>query len=162
MTDLMADAQTLPRRLRDTLTPLLPTGAFLRRDRGDALFVTNAACIDKTSAWPQIFEAIGYSCETRGSLLALSPSYDFFSEWEQHAPPDFFCETLLRFRNLPPCAEATQLFIDGVKLLEQPVHIEKYIQRVRELAAVCLRTSQGGVYGCALIAYVLERKEISQ
>lgn len=142
---------SLPTQLREILIPLLPERAFLRRARGDATFITNAPMFTEISP-----ETHGFLCEHQGKLLTLSPGPQFITEFELNHPdpPDFFCQTLLRFRGRPPCEEAIRLFAVGVRLLEHADENEArlYDHRARNLAAVCLRENLGGAYACALLA----------
>ena len=142
---------SLPSQLREILLPLLPERAFLRRARGDAAFITNAPMFAEISP-----ESHGFLCEYQGKLLTLSPGPQFITEFELNHPdpPDFFCQTLLRFRGQSPCEEAVRLFAVGVRLLEHADENEArlYDHRARNLAAVCLRENLGGAYACALLA----------
>lgn len=142
----------LPALIRERLRPLLPERAFLRRARGDAAFITNAPQWSETDLIPH-----GFLCSSQGNLLLISPSADFIVDFElKHPdPPDFFCQTLMRFRGQPPCEEAVKLFAVGVRLLEcaDANEAQQYDHRVRNLAAVCLRENLGGAYGCALLAH---------
>ena len=143
---------SLPSQLREILQPLLPERAFLRRARGDATFITNAPMFAEIP-----LESHGFICEHQGKLMTISPGVEFITDFEQNHPdpPDFFCQSLLRFCGQPPCDEAVKLFSVGVRLLEHADENEsrQYDQRVRNLAAVCLRENLGGAYGCALLAH---------
>ena len=142
----------LPALIREKLHPLLPERAFLRRARGDAAFITNAPMFAEIP-----LESHGFLCEYQGTLMTISPGAQFITEFEMNHPdpPDFFCQTLLRFRGQSPCAEAVKLFAVGVRLLEHADKNESrlYDHRVRNLAAVCLRENLGGAYACALLAH---------
>ncbi len=148
----------LPLQLREILRPLLPERAFLRRARGDAAFITNAPMFADVS-----FNLHDFDCTLQNGLLAISPGAAFISEFEMNhpAPPDFLCETLLRFRGQPPCEEAIRLFAVGVRLLEHADENESrlYDHRMRNLAAVCLRKNLGGAYACALLAHCILKGE---
>ena len=149
---------SLPSQLREILRPLLPERAFLRRARGDASFITNAPMFANTNP-----ELPGFHCTLQKGLLSISPGADFISEFEMNhpTPPDFLCETLVRFRGQPPCEESIQLFAVGVRLLEHADEneIRLYDHRVRNLAAVCLRKNHGGAYACALLAHCILKGE---
>ena len=141
---------SLPEMIREAIRPQLPERAFLRRARGDAAFVTNA---------PRFGAAIlngDFRCREENGLLLISPGADFLTGFElsQPEPDGFFCRSLLRFRGQTPCEAALDLFAVGVRLLESADENEArlYGQRVRSLAAVCLREKLGGAYGCALLA----------
>ena len=151
---------SLPSQLREILLPLLPERAFLRRARGDAAFITNAPMFAEIS-----LESHGFLCEHQGKLITISPGPQFITEFEQNypSPPDFFCQTLLRFRGQPPCEDAIRLFAVGVRLLEHADENETrlYDHRTRNLAAVCLRENLGGAYACALLAHHLLKGDLT-
>ena len=152
------DARALPGRLREIIRPLLPERAFLRRSRGDGTFITDAPRHTAESPVP-LLTACGFLCAEDKGCLILSPGASILTDFElRHpAPPDFFCETLLRFRGEPPYAEALALFAVGVRLLEASTADERrlYDRRARNLAALCLRNRTGGAYACGLIAHIL-------
>lgn len=148
----------LPAALRETLRPLLPEHAFLRRARGDATFITNAL------QWSDVsLEEHGFRCVRQNRLLLISPGAKHLADLEHThpEPPDFLCQTLLRFRGQPPCEEALDLFAVGVRLLENADENEAriYARRVRNLAAVSLREKHGGAYACALLAHCILKGE---
>lgn len=152
------EAHALPGRLRESIRPLLPECAFLRRARGEGLFVTDAPRHTEEDLRP-LLTALHFVCEEKNGCLTLLPDASVLTDFERlySDPPDFFCRTLLRFRGEPPSVEALRLFAVGVRLLEASTENERrlYVRRVRSLAAVSLRTGQGGAYACALIAHVL-------
>ena len=151
--------RTLPAQLRRQLEPLLPERAFLRRDRGDHLFVTNAPQFADGSALIDQCQACGFICTLVGHRLHLSPGPEILTQLEQqHEPPDFLTRSLLPLRGLPPCPESVVLFSKGIQLLENadPGRRTDYARQVRQLAALCLRTRQGGAYACALIDHTLQ------
>lgn len=149
---------SLPSQLREILRPLLPERAFLRRARGDATFVTNAL------QWSDVpLEEHGFRCVRQDKLMLISPGAEMLTRFElaHPEPPDFLCQTLLRFRGQPPCEEAIDLFAVGVRLLENADENESrlYARRVRNLAAVSLRKNLGGAYACALLAHQILKGE---
>lgn len=149
----------LPAQLREILRPLLPERAFLRRARGDATFITNAA--RWTDAVPD-FEASGFRSIEQNGLLLLSPGAAFLTAFERESRPSgFLSRSLVRFRGMPPCEEALNTFAVGIRLLESADDNERNLfdRRVRNLAAVCLRKNLGGAYACALLLERLNRKE---
>ena len=154
---------TLPAVLRIRLGPLLPERAFLRRDRGDALFITNAPALADCTPLLTSLGTAGFLCETRGNLMRISPGPNFLVALEQAlAPCDFLSQSLERLRGRIPCAEALALFAQGIRLLEHaaPSDTDGYVRRTRQLAAICLRKKLGGAYACALICHTLKtRKE---
>jgi len=153
------DAPALPGRLREIIRPLLPLRAFLRRARGEGMFITDAPRHAEENSVP-LLTACGFLCTEANGCLILSPGASILTDFElRHSdPPDFFCETLLRFRGKPPCNEALALFAVGVRLLESSTADERhlYCRRARNLAALCLRNHAGGAYACGLIAHILE------
>ena len=158
----MNELLRLPFVLRGTLTPLLPEQAFLRRDRTDALFVTNAPLFADADVLSAALSDAGFNCRHSGTLLFLIPDASLLRAVEgRYPPPDFFCASLERFRLHRPCAEAVNLFARGVRLLEHsdPAGLSAYSADVRRLAAVCLRKNLGGVYGCALVDHVLNHRK---
>lgn len=149
---------SLPAALRESLRPLLPERAFLRRARGAAAFVTNALHFGEIS-----LSNHGFRCREEKGLLFISPGAEMLTEFERShpEPDDFFCRSLLRFRGQPPCEEALDLFAVGVRLLESADENEArlYARRARNLAAVCLRKNLGGAYACALLAQQISKGE---
>lgn len=138
--------------LRAQLTPLLPPGAFLRRDRGDALLISNAPALDPTPrACP------GVLAERRGSLIRFLPDGAWVAAWEraQAEDADFLVRSLLRFRGIHGDAANLRLFARGAKLLDMacsPGEIQSYDRALRQRAALALRGGCGGaLYACALL-----------
>lgn len=150
---------SLPETLRETLRPLLPDRAFLRRDRGGALFITNApGFVDMDELTDQL-QMRGFVCSHDNGFLRISPGPRHLTDFElAHEPPDFFCQSLLRLRGASPSDDALSLFCRGIQLLESadPGSIAVYLRQTRQLAALSLRNRQGGAYACALIAHILE------
>ena len=148
------------RQLRAAARAALPARAFLRRDRGDALFVTNAPAFD-----PALQDIPGFSAERRGGLLYLLPDASWLARWERRSPepPDDLCAKLRRFRGATPDRENLLLIAQGLKLLDggaTPEDTAGYDRAVRRRAAVALRGGcGGGLYASALIAFQLNRKE---
>ena len=149
----------LPETLRETLRPLLPARAFLRRARGDATFVTNAPHFGEIHP-----EIRGFRCHEENGLLFISPSAEMLTDFElSHPDPTgFFSRSLVRFRGRTPCEEALDLFAVGVRLMESADGNEArlYAQRARNLAAMCLRENLGGAYACALLAQQVSKGDI--
>lgn len=149
----------LPTAYREMILPHLPDRAFLRRDRGGALFITNAPRFADAESLIDQFQVRGFICTNIDGFLCISPGPAMLTEFElQHNPPDFFCETLIRFRGEPPSEAALRLFARGVQLLENADsgRTTEYLRQTRHLAALSLRNHQGGAYACALIAHTLE------
>jgi len=149
----------LPASYREIILPHLPERAFLRRDRSDALFITNAPRFADVAPLTDHLHAHGFICTYDNGFLRISPGPELLTQFEvQHNPPDYFCKTLLRFRGEPPSIDALKLFARGIQLLENanPSQLTEYLRQTRQLAALSLRNRQGGVYACALIAHTLE------
>ena len=145
----------LTRALRDAAEALLPGGAFLRYDRGDALFVTDAARRCPGEDWIERFSRAGFDCREREQLVFLSPSKTWISrlEVEYPDPPDHFCATLSRFRGRNADDASVALFALGIKALDGCASPALYDRQLRQRAAVCLRAHAGGggLYGCAIL-----------
>ena len=158
------DMRALPGYLRNLLTPLLPERAFLHRDRNDMLFVTNAPQFADGDLLAAQFQMRGFICTRAGSRLHLSPGPEILLQFESmHEPSGFFCNSLLPLRGLTPAPEAIALFARGVQLMENadPGRLSEFTRRTRQLAALCLRTRQGGAYACALIDHNLQSERSS-
>ena len=127
----------------------LPEGAFFRRDRGDALFVTDFSG-----------EVPGFTRIPRGRLTALLPEPEWLTRYEQNRDADAFAASLTRFASQTPSEAAVRLFARGAKLLGGCTREEfaAFDRAVRQTAAAALRTrSGGGVYALALL-----RSELTQ
>ena len=148
------------RQLRASARAALPPRAFLRRDRGEALFVTNAPAFD-----PALRELPGFTAERRGNLLYLLLDAGWITRWERRFPnpPDGLCAELVRFRGGTPDRENLLLFAWGAKLLDasaEPHEIAAYDRAVRQRAACALRGGcGGGLYAAALLDYQLNDEE---
>ena len=69
-------------QMRRAICAHLPAGAFLKRDRGGALLITNAKIID-----PDFAAVPDFSAEARGNLIALTPEDRWIYAFERdHAP----------------------------------------------------------------------------
>lgn len=139
---------------RSILRAALPERAFLRRDRGDALMVTNAPVFD-----PAICEIPGFTLQKQGSLMRIFPDEGWVSRWEDAypAPPDDFCSTLLRFRGQKTNAENLVLFTHGLKLADagdalSEAELTAFERALRQRAALALRGGcPGGIYASAVL-----------
>ena len=147
--------------LRDAAAARLPEGAFLRYDRGDALFVTDAPRRCPGPDWVETFSRAGFDCRERDGLVFLSPDETWIARLEDACPdpPDPFCASLYRFRGREADAEGIALFALGVKALEGVESPERFDRRLRQRAAVCLRVKAGGggLYGCTVVRCLLTR-----
>ena len=148
------------RQLRAIARAALPPKAFLRRDRGDALFVTNAPAFA-----PELRAVPGFEAERRGELMYLLPEGSWVRRWERRfrQPPDALCASLARFRDAPPDRENLALFARGAKLLDghaSPEELAACDRAVRQRAAFALRGGcGGGLYACAILLSMLNDKE---
>ena len=139
-------------RLRGELRPLLPERAFLKRDRGDALLITNAPALGFA---PEVLP--GCIVEKCGALLRILPDVQWVADFETGIPepPDFFSRTLLRFRGVAADLDNLHLFARGAKLMDaqpSPGEIEACDRALRKRAALALRGGcGGGLYACACV-----------
>ena len=147
----------LARELRAAAASLLPEGAFLRRDRGDALFVTDAP---RRGTVPD-GAAMGFICDMKDGLARLTPGPEWLERLEARHPdpPDPLCASLRRFHG-PPDRDTLRLFAAGAKLLDGAPNDPTYARRVRQAAAVALREHRGGggLYACGLILHFIEKE----
>ena len=146
--------EEMPEALRIQLQAVLPPRAFLRRDRGCGLFITNAAQFDPGFQLPS-----GFLGEREGGTLRILPdeSCPLSLEKENPCPPDQLGASLLRFRGQAPDRENLLLFVQGLKLLDagksaSHAEILAYDRILRQRAAIALRGGCGGaLYAAALI-----------
>ncbi len=137
-------------------------GAFLRCDRGEALYITNAAVrSEKVIDWA----AAGFDAHMNGKMTFLVPKDEWiesFEEWLCPQVKDAYLQKSLANADFGSIEEADRmLWIEGIKQLEMRTNTD-YEKAVRQRAAVCLRTKSGGetISVCALIADALrEMKE---
>ena len=152
------ELRTLLDVLRAELKPLLPERAFLKRDRGDALLVTNAPALGFSSE-----RLPGCIVEKCGALLRILPDAQWVADFEAAipAPPDHLSRTLLRFRGAAADMDNLHLFARGAKLMDaqpSPGEIEAYDRALRNRAALALRGGcGGGLYACACVCALLNR-----
>ncbi|MBQ8953945.1 MAG: hypothetical protein IJ048_07490 [Clostridia bacterium] len=139
------------------------TGAFLRCDRGHALYVTNLPV--KRAEWQEIADALERAkiwVEPAGQLLRLTPDAcwaDEFAAWvqEQTAPGDL-TRQLEKRRGQPVCAEETACWLEGVKRLELGDQGD-YERDARQAAAVALRKKCGGLmYACGACLDLMDKE----
>ena len=139
------------RRLRAAAASALPPGAFLRRDRGDALFVTDAARRGASIGWA----ALGFLCDTRDGLERLTPDARWLRALaEAHPlPPDHLTATLSGYDGPIP-TDTLKLFARGCKRLEGAPD-PGWDKALRQHIARALREhrNDGGLYACALLRY---------
>lgn len=129
-------------------------GAFLRCDRGNALYVTNApVMIDEKIDW----DAAGFFAREEGKLCFLVPGEGWIGSFEEWARGQVQCARLSKavcnasFGAVEP--EDMRLFAEGIKRFEMKGDAAGYERLVRQRAAVCLRERSGGgtLVACALI-----------
>lgn len=157
----LADGAAFAAALRRAARAALPEGAFLRRDRGEGLFVTDAALRRPGLDWRAALEAAGFEARRlENGLIALRPG----AAWPEALaaahpdPPDFLCRTLKRFDG-PPEPESLALFAAGVKVLDGGPDAAAWERRLRQRAAVCLRRGGGGgLYACGLVLALIGRQ----
>ncbi len=143
-------------RLRAELRPLLPERAFLKRDRGDALLITNAPALGFS---PERLP--GCIVEMRGMLLCILPDAQWVADFEARIPepPDQLSRTLLRFRGAEADTDNLHLFARIAKLMDaQPSlgEIGACDRALRNRAALALRGGcGGGLYACACVRALL-------
>ena len=135
-------------RMRAALRAALPAGAFLKLDRGDALFVTDAPRRGDCRDWA------GFECEVRKWLAFLTPGRPWLRalEAEYPEPPDFLCASLKRGGEMD--GAVLKLFAMGLK--RDP----EFGKRLRQTAAERLRNHEamGGLYACGILNYRMERE----
>lgn len=142
------------REMREAVSSALPEGAFLRRDRGDALYVTDAPRRGVNVDW----DGLGFICRTENGLARLTPGSKWLRLLEERypEPPNHLCATLKRFAGEPD-QEVLKLFSTGMKLLDGGPFDPSYERRLRQQAAVALRTHHGGgLYACGIILHLVQ------
>jgi hypothetical protein len=158
---------SLAQTLRTAAAAALPKGAFLRRDRGDALFVTDAPRFISRPDWSARLLEAGFYCTDSGGLLRLWPAEVWLARLEAACPdpPDAFCRSLMRFRGHSYDGESLKLFALGIRCLDGGDGATRFDRQLRQRAATCLRlnamnpsdpTRGGGLYACALLDHELE------
>lgn len=159
------------RALRAAASCALPGGAFLRRDRGDALFVTDAPRLRSPEDLREALGRAGFACAVDGDLLRLYPGEAWLARLEAEYPkaPDTLCESLRRFAGLTPDTHSLGLFTLGAKAMDGGEGAEEFERLLRRRAAECLRLNRtqpdanprgGGLYACALLRF--EMKEVTR
>ena len=141
--------------MRSAVRSALPEKAFLRRDRGDGLFITNAPVFD-----PGLDTIALFRLEKQDKLMLILPEPVWLQrlEAENPAPADDLSASLMRFRGIAPTEEAMLLFCEGIKLLDTgasalPEAITAFDRALRRMAARALRggCSGGGLYALSLL-----------
>lgn len=146
-------------RLREAAAAVLPDGAFLKRDRADALFVTDAPRRRPDANWAERFAAAGFVCEIADGLARLTPGQRWLDALEARCPepPDMFCASLARFAGREADPAALRLFAMGLRLLDGGRGGDLWEKQLRQRAAQCLRAGEGGggLYACALLRAII-------
>ena len=160
--------RSLAEELRRAAREALPSRAFLRRDRGDALFVSDALRLCPGGDWGDALARAGFLIESDGGLLRLCPGPAWLRALESRfpEPPDDFCASLVRFAGMDADAESLALFALGARRLEGEPDGGRFDKKLRQRAAECLRlnrttegpTHGGGLYACALLRYIIEEE----
>jgi hypothetical protein len=146
--------------LRERAAACLPPRAFLKRDRGDALFITNALRIDPDCGCTVGLSEKGFITDEDSGLVRILPGKDTLLELERQYPeaPDHLSKTLTRFSGMAPEHENLVLFAQGLRILDGDPAGD-YEIRLRKRAAVCLRNhTGGGLYACALINHIIQKE----
>ena len=143
---------------RGEIAAILPKGAFLRRDRGEFLYITNAPMYPEPECGVSCaarLESMGYIVRTDGKMLRILPNAEklLASEAMCENAPNAFCESVARFRGQYADEEGLKLFARGIKAYETGEGAAQYDRMVRECAAKALRegTGGGGLYAMAII-----------
>ena len=137
--------------LRRFVAAPLPEGAFLRRDRGNALYITNAP----SKGWTGMLD--GFSVEQQGMMARLSILPEMIEKCDY--APDSLAFELERFRGVSQ--DAAAIFTECVKCIEAPEQIlwEKCDRNLRQAAAAAMRSGCGeGLYYCALALAEAKRR----
>ena len=141
---------TLP-DARAELAACIGNGARIHRarTRGEA-YAIPAGCAAR-----EALASLGWRVREDRNLWLLIPTDAMLSRFEAQAVPEqlgFFARSLTPLRARPFDVSAHALFAEGLKLREasSPAAREAYEARVRNLAAVNLRSGTGGALACAL------------
>lgn len=116
--------------------------AFLRCDRGEGLYVTNAPLDEQRLC---ALAQAGFRAERQGALWRLFPQEGLLTAAEEWLSGEEEPLRLPALREIEPADWA--LFCEGVKRLELPFDapaLQRYERRVRQRAAECMRTGRGG------------------
>lgn len=141
--------------LREAVARALPEGAFIRRDRGRALYVTNAPA----KGWRGGVD--GFDTAISGGLAYITPDRDTLQRCDFE--PDRLAVELSAMKGASD--EAVAIFSACVKCAEAPTagEFEKCDRLLRQAAAVALRRGGGeGLYYCALALAEARRRLTGQ
>lgn len=148
------------RKMRAALRAKLPPRAFLKIDRAEALFITNAPMFSA-----DIPEAAGFYAYRRGRNLCYTPDESWLIRLERRneLPPDELCATLFRFRGEKIGKDALKLYVHALKLAENAdtlsaAEAEAFEGKIRRHTALALRLGGGGgLYGLAVLNAQLKK-----
>ena len=156
-------AYELLRGMRHSLISLLTERDFLYRDRGDALFITNAPIFA-----PGLQAIPGFILIPEGRLLRILPDDRWAEKLQRRSPPDHLSRSLSRFVQPHPemDMEALRLFARGLKILDMGAsastnEINGFDRALRRRSALALRgaCSGGGLYACAILNHQIQKGE---
>lgn len=141
--------------LRTMVKASLPSGASLKLDRGDGLFITNAPLISSEPVYIS-----GFNMTHRGKMLVLLPEISLCKHIESGfpAPVGELSAALLRFHGKEPDSDVMPLIVRGLKLsFRKDMDLCRIYDRdVRQYAACAMRKGNtGGIYAAALLADTL-------
>lgn len=164
----LPSCENWPEILRTEVQHLLDItapGAFLRRARGDALFVSDA--IRKTPDAAAIESELNryfYTARIEKNLLHISPAPAKVRAFEDFSSPEItpFLRGFTAFRGRESDEATIMLFSEGIKICAESsgaAAIAAYEKRVRQQAALALRTGGGGgLFACAQMIEYLTRR----
>ena len=119
---------------RDMIFPHIAEGAFLRRDRGDALYITNSPAKGKEVDIP------GFSVESDGKIARISIRSDHLETFARQME---FSEDILSRELSHFCGgndDSATLFAEMIKTMENPPGADIFAleKRLRQTAAAAL------------------------
>ena len=129
--------------LRSLALSQLPEGASLKRDRGGAMYLTDAP----RRGWNGV--AVGFTVEMCGALAKLTPDGSTMQQCD--FVPDRLAKELSGMKGAS--SEAIELFAECMKCVEAPDKntLEKLDKNLRRAAALAMGAGGGeGLYYCAL------------
>lgn len=145
----------LLQEMRAALNAALPPQAFLKRDRGSGLFITNAPIFA-----PSLERIPDFHLEKQGTLWRILPDRRWLDLLEHRFPeaPNFFCKTFIRFRGIAPKEKSLRLFAQIAKLCDagasaDEADLSACERLLRSRCAEALRGENdgGGLYAAALL-----------
>jgi hypothetical protein len=149
-------------KMRENLRAALPERAFIRRDRGEYLFISNAPVFDA-----EIETLPGFLVFPAGKLIAILPDSGAVSRIEAHFEAmDDLSASLQRFRGTEADPANIRLFSAGLKLLDTGESVPEnevraFERNLRQRSALALRggCSGGGLYACAILNHQIHKGE---